>query len=157
MPPSGCTVRPAAACDSPALLALMRELAVFEGYSAQFRVTEQDLLARGLQADGSPQFAALVAQAGNGPLLGYAVTCLLPFTFDLRPSLVLKELYVLAQARGQGIGQALMAGVLAQAHQHGCGRIKWDVLPHNHAAKAFYRAFGARQDTAWEGWIRHLP
>jgi len=56
------TVRRALWQDAPALLALMRELARFEGYLDQFRVSENDLLERGL-GEGStrqrPRFPVL--------------------------------------------------------------------------------------------------
>lgn len=157
----GCTVRRAVAGDSAALLALMHALAVFEGYRDQFRVTEQDLLTRGLQGGpGSillPQFVALVAQSESSNLLGYAVTVTVPFTYDLRPNLLLKELYVTPDARGEGVGRALMDAVQALAAETGSGRIKWDVLRTNHPAKAFYDGLGAGPDAPWEGWILHLP
>ena len=89
-------------------------------------------------------------------LFGYAVVYLVPYTFDLRPSLVLKELYVGPTLRGTGIGHALMAAVLACAQERGCARLKWDVLPGNTRAQAFYRSVGGAPDSAWESWIRVL-
>lgn len=150
------TVRHACPFDTAELLVLMRELACFEGYIAQFCVTEADLLERGL-GDGSRQeFFAFVAETDNEELLGYAVAYVVPFTFDLRPNLMLKELYVRQTTRGVGIGQALMAAVVAFAKERGCARLKWDVLPGNTSAQAFYRSIGGIPDSKWEGWIRVL-
>lgn len=150
------TVRRARTSDSTKLLVLMRELARFEGYIEQFCVTEDDLLERGLCDGSSQQFFAFVAAAGNGELLGYALVYVVPFTFDLRPNLILKELYIKETTRGVGIGHALMAAVLGFANELGCGRLKWDVLPGNTAAQAFYRSIGGAPDTDWESWIRVL-
>ncbi|MFZ6709903.1 GNAT family N-acetyltransferase [Undibacterium sp. TC9W] len=149
------SVRPALASDATALLQLMRELAAFEGYHAEFSVTADDLLERGLDTERS-QFRAYVAAAPTGALLGYAILVEVAFTYDLRPDWRLKELYVSATARQLGIGKALMETVIADARQHGCGRLKWDVLPDNSNAKQFYRQLGGEQVRDWEAWVLQL-
>jgi GNAT superfamily N-acetyltransferase len=149
-------VRSAGPADARQLLALMCQLARFEGYAANFAVTERDLVERGLGPVASPQFTAFVAEDADGALRGYAVVYAIPFTYDLRPTLVLKELFVDAQRRGTGAGTALMAAVIEHARTTGCGRLKWDVLPDNERAKAFYRRFGGGPDAAWEHWILRL-
>lgn len=109
-------VRRAVAGDAAALLGSMHALAVFEGYDADFRVGEADLLARGLTPGGAPpQFTALVAEGDRGALCGHAVLLVTPFTYDLRPTAVLKELCVDAAHRGRGVGEALLAAVQAEA------------------------------------------
>jgi len=148
-------VRAAVPADAAPLLALMRELAAFEGYLEHFAVSADDLLARGLAPAGEPQFAAFVAERG-GALVGYAVVVETPFTVDLRPTLTLKELYVRADARGTGAGGALFEHVLAHGRERGAGRLKWDVLPTNEPARAFYRRAGGAPDPDWERWILAL-
>ena len=150
-------VRAATAADAPALLASMRGLARFEGYDDRFAVTEADLLARGL-APGSPrEFVAFVADAGAAGLQGHAVVLEIPFTFDLRPTLVLKELFVHAGARGAGVGGALFDRVLAHGRERGAGRLQWRVLPGNDAAKAFYARAGGGPEPGWEHWEIRSP
>lgn len=149
-------IRQAADGDAAALLGLMRELASFEGYIEQFCVREADLRARGLGQQWARQFTALVADAGGGQLLGYAVVYLVPYTYDLRPNLILKELYVCPATRGQGVGRSLMAAVRAYGVETGCARLKWEVLTSNAAAQAFYRGQGGRWDLQWQGWIQVL-
>lgn len=151
-----CTVRRAQPADAAALLSLMRDLASFEGYLEQFRVTEEDLLARGLQGGEQAQFTAFVADNGNGRLTGYAVVYVVPYTYDLRPNLMLKELYVDASQRGAGVGHALMDAVIGFGQQSGCARLKWDVLASNAPARQFYRSLGGAHDARWEGWLRAL-
>ena len=147
------TVRRAQAADVRPLLALMLELAEFEGYRERFRVTEQDLLDRGLNEHGPAQFVALIAEREGGDIVGYAVVYEVPFTYDLRPTLVLKELYVRADLRGLSIGESLMTAVIAHAKARGCARLKWEVLPDNDGAKRFYRRCGGTRDEQWENWI----
>lgn len=150
------SIRRATPADATPLLRLMRELARFEGYLEQFRVSADDLLARGLHGGHDAQFTALVAADDAGALAGYAVVYRVPFTYDLRPNLMLKELYVDAGARGQGIGHALMASVIALGRSSGCARLKWDVLTTNAAAKTFYCQLGGAPDQRWEGWLLTL-
>jgi GNAT superfamily N-acetyltransferase len=147
------TIRFANAGDAQALLQSMERLAEFEGYKADFRVTTQELLARGLAASQGQEFRALVADCAAGGLCGYAVVQEIPFTFDLRPTLVLKELFVAAADRSRGVGTALMEAVIAYARRRGCGRLRWLVLPGNDAAKRFYERFGGATDSAWENWV----
>ncbi|HET9396074.1 MAG TPA: hypothetical protein VFO36_08455, partial [Nitrospiraceae bacterium] len=92
--PSVQIVRYAEPADGARLLILMQQLATFEGYGDRFRVTEADLLQRGLCAADlgrQPQFTAIVAQTTAEELAGYAVVYEIPFTYDLAPTLVLKE------------------------------------------------------------------
>jgi GNAT superfamily N-acetyltransferase len=149
-------VRLAGPADAEPLVALMRELARFEDYEAHFRVTPADLLARGLAPPAAPQFHAFVAERQGSDLLGYAVVLETPFTYDLRPTLTLKELYVRESARGTGAGSALFDRVLAHCRERGAGRLKWDVLPTNEPARAFYRRAGGAPDPEWERWILPL-
>jgi GNAT superfamily N-acetyltransferase len=148
----GEAVRLAGARDAEPLLQLMHQLAEFENYRAGFRVSVGDLLARGLAASQDGQFQAFVTDSGTAGLSGYAVVQEVPFTFDLRPTLILKELFVSQDCRGRGVGTALMSTVLDYARARGCGRLRWDVLPGNEAAKRFYRRFGGDKDSAWENW-----
>lgn len=131
------------------MLAMMRELARFEGYLAGFRVTESDLAERAFGPQ--PQCHVLVAEMQDG-IGGYAVWLLTPFTYDLRPTVTLKELYVAPRHRGQGAAGALLARLREEALARKAGRIQWLVLPDNEAAKRVYRTFGGGEDRDWEHW-----
>ena len=147
---SAFTVRSFEREDIPQLLELMIGLAEFEDYRDAFAVQERDLIDRGLGAD--PQFYAKVAVSEDGILLGMAVYYLVPFTYDLHPDLVLKELFVRSDARGAGVGQALLDELIEAAKASDCKRIKWLVLASNDPAKRFYETLGGRQDEKWELW-----
>lgn len=149
-------VRPAFVHDVPQLLQLMHGLAEFEGYREQFALTEADLVERGFSRDRDPQFHAFVAAAPDETLCGYALTYFIPFTFDLRPTLVLKEFFVAEQARGLGVGHKLYSAVLDYGRRSGARLLRWQVLPSNEGAKRFYEGFGARPDAAWENWVLEL-
>ncbi|QUL37626.1 N-acetyltransferase [Erythrobacter sp. JK5] len=135
------------------LLALMRSLAEFEGYLDAFEVDEVAILRAGFDTD-RPTFDAFVAVASaTNRVIGMAVTYVIPWTYDLRPTLVLKELFVLPEARGAGVGAKLMREVARHALAIEARRIGWTVIPSNSAAKSFYASLGARPETEWEPWI----
>jgi hypothetical protein len=76
-------IRRAARTDVGELIKLMAELADFEGYLEEFTVTPDELLRRGFPTSGAPQFEALVAERRDGSLAGYAVTYVVPYTYNL--------------------------------------------------------------------------
>jgi hypothetical protein len=41
----------------------------------------------------------------------------------------------------------------ARVRARGAGRLKWDVLPSNEPARAFYRRLGGAPDHDWERWL----
>ncbi len=147
-------IRHALESDCDALLALMKKLAIFEDYIDDFAVTVKDLKKHGFTKN-SPDFTALVAEHDNN-LLGYLVYYLIPFTYDLKPTLFIKELYVDKSSRGQNIGKKLMQAVIVDAKEKGCGRLKWDVLSDNIVAQSFYKSFGATYDSRWQGYVLNV-
>lgn len=99
-----------------------------------------------LLAPGSP-VRLVVASDGSGAALGLAATVPMPSLVDPSPEhrrqCLLKELFVSAHARGQGIGRLLVAWVAQHAADEGCGRMDWNVKESNHAGIAFYEGLGA--------------
>lgn len=121
---------------------------MFERYIRFFAVTERDLEERAFGQDAQCRIT-VAEDAATGDPVGYAVTVVTPFTYDLKPTVTLKELYVREQARGRGAGQALFRAVAAEALEAGAGRLKWNVLAGNRRAETFYRALGARRVRKW--------
>lgn len=146
-------VRPAFVHDVPQLLQLMHGLAEFEGYRDRFAVTQADLIERGFNRDRAPEFHVFVAANETETLAGYALTYLIPFTFDLRPTLVLKEFFVAGEHRGSGIGRRLYQAVIDHGRESGVRLLRWQVLPSNEGARKFYRSFGGQVDGEWENWV----
>ena len=142
-------VRPAAPEDVPALIELMRALAEFEDYLCDFKVDEQALLSRAFGP--SPQCQVFVAD-WHGEVAGYAVVLEIPFTFDLRPTLLLKELYIAEHCHSKGLGRALLQRVAIWGTAKGAARLKWDVMVGNQRAEAFYQRLGGRPDSKWKAY-----
>ncbi|HEX6031257.1 MAG TPA: GNAT family N-acetyltransferase, partial [Tepidiformaceae bacterium] len=60
--------------------------------------------------------------------------------------LVVVDLYVDEEARGRGLGRALMAGLAREALRLGARSLTGGVLDSNAKALAFYRSLGAAED-----------
>ena len=148
-------IRRAEAADAPQLLPLMQGLARFEGYDDRFAVTVDVLIERGFSPHRPPEFTAWVAEL-DASLAGYALIYVIPYTFDLRPTVVLKELFVDEAARGRDFGHGLMNAVIEHARSLNARLIRWQVLPDNEPAKRFYRQYGAAMDADWENWFIDL-
>jgi GNAT superfamily N-acetyltransferase len=74
-------------------------------------------------------------------VVGYAVAHL-EHLRDERPLAVIDDLYVEPDARGVGVGEALMDLLVPWAEQHRCAGIDAFTLPGNRATKNFFEAHG---------------
>lgn len=138
-------VREAQPKDLTELLELMIRLADFESYRDKFSVTQEDLEQRlFMQKD----FHVLVAESEN-QLVGMLVYYYLPFTYDLKPWIYIKELFVNAEFRAMKTGQKLMQALAIEAKRVDATKIRWDVLNTNEPAQKFYSSLGAQADKEW--------
>jgi ribosomal protein S18 acetylase RimI-like enzyme len=55
---------------------------------------------------------------------------------------LLEDLFVSEEARGTGLGRALLERAVTEARERGCRRIELDVNDNNAAALALYRSLG---------------
>jgi GNAT superfamily N-acetyltransferase len=86
-----------------------------------------------------------IALAFDGPVAIALATFSVMYPVPNRKAqLYLKELFVAAEHRGKGIGEALMKFLAGYALEHGCSRLDWTTETTNPEAMAFYQAIGAR-------------
>ena len=142
----GVLVRPARPSDTATVLALVRELAEYEGAADQVEAGEADLN-EALFAPGA-RAHALVAELG-GEVVGTAVYFLSFSTWTGRHGLYLEDLYVRPAARRRGVGRALLGALASEALSRGLPRLEWSVLDWNEPAISFYRALGATPMDEW--------
>lgn len=147
-------VRLAERTDVDRLLELMRGLARFEEYIDDFAVTRESVLKHGFGEERL--FTSFVAEE-NDDLVGMAVVYTIPWTYTLRPKVVLKELFVVEGARNLGAGKALMAAVVSHARSIDAAELIWTVMEGNREAEGFYRSLGASPDLKWNNWSLSLP
>jgi len=98
---------------------------------------------------GRPRyFETLICRHGRTPI-GFALYYFTYSTFLGRPTLYLEDLFVLAEARGNGAGRALLRALAKVAMRRGCGRMEWTVLDWNTPSIRFYRKLGAKLRREW--------
>jgi GNAT superfamily N-acetyltransferase len=59
---------------------------------------------------------------------------------------LIEDLYVAEDARGHGLGRALVDGAIARARERGCRRMELDTNENNAAARALYEGAGFVND-----------
>ena len=70
-------------------------------------------------------------------------------TFEGRPGIYLEDLFVTPEARGSGLGTALLAELARLAVERDCARLEWSVLDWNEPSIGFYKALGAKPMDEW--------
>jgi GNAT superfamily N-acetyltransferase len=131
------------------LVDLLHELHRYYNASSTLpRETVREHLFGNLLAAESP-LRLVVATNPEGQVIGFAALVLLHSLVEPEPEksgqCLLKELFVSASQRNQGVGYALMAGVARYAAEWGCSRIDWNVNASNSHGIAFYKRLGAEQ------------
>ena len=139
-------IRPAAPDDVGLVLRFVKELAEYERLADQARATEEDY--RKSLFSERPAAEVLIAEYADQPV-GFALFFQNFSTFIGRPGIFLEDLYVRPEARGKGIGKALLEEIVRLARERGCGRVEWAVLDWNEPAIRFYESLGARMMTDW--------
>ncbi|HWA01809.1 MAG TPA: GNAT family N-acetyltransferase [Caulobacterales bacterium] len=84
---------------------------------------------------------ALVAEEG-GKLIGLAHFIFHRSTNTIEPICYLQDLFTAPEARGKGVGRALMEGVYERAKAHGAPRVYWHTHETNATATRLYDQTG---------------
>lgn len=140
------TIRPCRPDDAETLVALIRELAVYEKLEQFARATPEALRAH--LFGPKPSAESILAEV-NGAAVGFALYFSTFSTFRGEAGLYLEDIFVREPHRGRGIGKALLAAVARVAVARKCGRLEWSVLDWNAPAIGFYRGLGARPMDDW--------
>ena len=148
------TIRPAELRDVAPIVALIRELAEFEKLTHLLQVTPEKLRPHlfGEKPVAEVWVAERGAEAlgeGESPVVAFALFFTNFSTFLAQPGLYLEDLYVRANHRGLGIGQALLTRLARLAAERHCGRFEWSVLDWNENAIRFYEKLGATLLPDW--------
>lgn len=144
--PAPIRVRRARRADGRRILEIERELADYEKLRAQTPAEGRRLLS--MIFDRREVQALVATRAGR--VEGIALYWFaLGSSFRARHLLGLEDLVVSADARGTGIGRALMAALAREAVRRKAIRMEWDVLDWNTKAIRFYRRLGGRSRAPW--------
>ncbi len=139
-------IRPARPDDLPLIASLIRALADYEKLAQEVRFDEE-VLARNLF--GQRPYAEVVIGEVDGEAQGFALFFHNFSTFEGKPGIYLEDLYVHPDARGRGLGKALLAYLANLAVERDCARLEWWVLDWNAPSIAFYKSLGAKFMDEW--------
>ena len=141
------SIRLAAASDASLMLKFIRHLAEYEREPDAVIATEASLVRDGFGQQ--PKYRCLFAE-WNGEPVGFALFHYNYSTWRGQPGLYLEDLFVLTEARGKGIGKALLQKLAQIALEENCYGLRWMVLEWNAPALKFYESLGAEMLGEWE-------
>ena len=140
------TIRPATPDDLPLIAQLIRDLAEYEKLAHEVRFDDAALAKK---LFGERPYAEVVIGEIDGMAMGFALFFHNFSTFEGRPGIYLEDLFVRPEARGSGLGKALLSHLAMLAVERDCARLEWSVLDWNAPAIGFYRALGAKAMDEW--------
>lgn len=127
--------------DLADLLPLMR------GYCDFYEASPLDerllWLSRELIADPERAGVQLIARGEDGRALGFATIYWTFQTLSAARAAIMNDLYVVPEARGSGLADALIAACADRARAHGAPEVSWQTAKDNHRAQAVYERVGA--------------
>lgn len=140
------TIRAATIADIDLIFGFICDLASYEKLRDAVRTTPEQL-AHSLFGE-APGAEVLIGEI-NGVARGFALFFHNFSTFEGRRGVYLEDLFVTPDARGSGLGRALLSALAKIALARDCARFEWSVLDWNAPALGFYRALGAVPMEEW--------
>lgn len=120
---------------------------LWEAYLGFYRTTrppEQFALTfRRLTEGGTSPFRAFVAVAA-GRIVGLVHAIFHPTCWEARHTCYLQDLYTLPEARGTGVGRALIEAVHAEAAREGADKVYWLTAEDNYPGRTLYDRVASR-------------
>lgn len=135
-------IRPAETGDVPSLMSLM------VGYIVDF-YRQPDPGPERLGAFihhllQHPEDGVQLVADGDAGLVGFTTLYCIWSTLELRRHVVMNDLYVAENYRGQHVGEMLFQAVVRYARDRNLGPIQWETAKDNLVAQALYRKMGGR-------------
>ena len=140
------SIRSAQPDDLDLIIDFIRALAAYERL-ADAVVLDRATLAAHLF--GAKPMAEVLIGDVDGVARGFALFFHNFSTFEGRPGIYLEDLFVDPQARGAGLGKALLSTLAQLAIERDCARLEWSVLDWNEPAIKFYQSLGAKAMDEW--------
>lgn len=143
------TIRQAGEQDFALVAAFIRKLADYEKLAHEVRFDDATLHRH---LFGPRPAAEVLIGEIDGVASGFALYFQTFSTFEGKPGIWLEDLFVEPDARGAGLGRALLSRLAALVIERGGARLEWNVLDWNELGKGFYRSIGAGHVNGWERW-----
>jgi GNAT superfamily N-acetyltransferase len=93
----------------------------------------------------------LLGARGDRSLVGYACLYWHFSSTEAVETVLMNDLYVAKQARGRGVGRALIEATAEVARERGAALVEWSTEPDNHTAQRLYDGTGAKR-SEWVGY-----
>ncbi|PJA06969.1 MAG: GNAT family N-acetyltransferase [Flavobacteriales bacterium CG_4_10_14_0_2_um_filter_32_8] len=138
-------IRKATQNDLPEVLALVKELALYEKAPNEVTITLQEL-----EKDGfgeHPLFWIILAEV-EAKIVGMSFYYIRYSTWKGK-CLYLEDIIVKETFRGQKVGELLFKETIKIAHEMNAKLLNWQVLDWNEPALNFYKKFNAVLDPTW--------
>ncbi len=139
-------IRPLVAADEPA----WREL--WQGYLTFYQAElSEDVTATtwARLVGDTPHYLGYVAEEDR-EVVGMVTVVVHDYTWSTAPAGLLHDLYVKPEARGGGIGRALIDEVIALGRDEGWSRVYWMTKEDNSTARRLYDSY-----TPADGFVRY--
>jgi GNAT superfamily N-acetyltransferase len=147
------SIRVATRDDIGLIAQFIRALAEYEKLLHEVRFDEAVLAEK---LFGARPYAEVLIGEIDGTAQGFALFFHNFSTFEGKPGIYLEDLFVTPEARGSGLGTALLAELARLAVERDCARLDWSVLDWNEPSIGFYKALGAKALDEWtEGLARY--
>lgn len=134
------TIRPLRAEDRPAWQKLWQGYLAF--YETELPPEIYDSTFARLIAAAPRDLAGLVAEAEGGRLVGLAHYMFHAHGWKREDVCYLQDLYCIPEARGTGVGRALIEAVYSAADRAGAPSVYWMTQDHNRTARQLYDRVG---------------
>ena len=147
-------IRDAEPGDVARIAEMVRELATYEKEVDQVESTAQSFEDLMFPADGRTPMAFCLladvkAEDDEWVSVGFAAWYVTFSTWTGQNGIWLEDLFVAPDARGLGLGRALLARLAQIAVERGYSRVEWWVLRWNQPALGFYQRLGAHDLDEW--------
>lgn len=139
------SIRKATINDLPEVLALVKELAIYEKAAHEVKITIGEL-----EKDGfgeHPLFWIILAEV-DAKIVGMSFYYIRYSTWTGR-NLYLEDIIVKEAFRGNCIGKLLFEETINEAKKLNVRQMMWQVLDWNEPALNFYKKFNAELDSEW--------
>jgi GNAT superfamily N-acetyltransferase len=140
------TIRPAVPGDAQLIHRFIHELAAYEKLLDKVLITVDGV--QTMLFAPQPRAFCEIAEVGGEPV-GFALWFYSVSTFEGHHGIYLEDLYVRPEARGAGVGRALLARLARRCVDENLKRMEWAVLDWNAPAIRFYDSLGASAKTEW--------
>ncbi len=136
-------------------------LPLVRAYCDFYDVTPSDeallALSYALIADPEREGLQVIARDGDDRALGFATVYWSWDTLIAARMGIMHDLFVIPEARGTGVADALIGACVDECRRHGAAKLGWQTARDNARAQGVYKRVGATRDEWVDYWLSVRP